>query len=313
MLNFSLRRLGMPYSVILVLLLTYNLAIAQNSTTFKKNKILIPYLQQISSTGIFVTEAEMTKLIFEDLNSLNQFEVKFVPRDNSGENGYNPEVEISGSYRVNGNLISLDYIINLKKTGMKLMHRIDNTELPEIKKNVLRDFSDILVDFQIEADPPDVSVKMDGRDIGKAPLLVTSELIGSHTFEIRKEDFYGIIQDIEITRPETLKFSLQPQIIESFMTDEPAQPEGGLSEIQRKATYPKISQKLHIEGDVIIKVTIDVDGSVVKTEVLKSIGDYGTTEAAINAIKEVKWKPGIKNNKPVKSNTTVVVRFKMSK
>ena len=300
-------------SVFLIMFLMFNGVKAQEITTEKKFTILIPCLKKISSTGIFVSDVELTKLIFEDLAGLDHFELKFVPEESSAENDVNVDIKITGSYKIEANLISLDYKLNLQKTKMKLMHRIDNSELPEIKKAVLKEMSNIVTDFYIKTDPSGAGLTIDKEYMGETPILIKNELIGTHTFELKKESCYGIIQDKEITGYDTLQFSLQPEIVESFMVDEPPQPNGGMTEIQRRAKYPKIAKKLGVEGDVIIKVTIDADGSVAGIEVLRSIGDYGTTEAAIEAIKKVKWKPGIKDNKPVKSNTTVVVRYKMSR
>ncbi|MDZ7261928.1 MAG: TonB family protein, partial [candidate division KSB1 bacterium] len=244
---------------------------------------------------------------------LNQFEVELVPREGSEQNEGTSDVVISGSYKIEGNFISLDYVINLKKTRMKLMHKIDNAELPEIKKAVQRDLSAVIIDFQIHSDPPGASVVVDGKNLGETPITVKEELIGTHSVELRKEGYYGLLQDVEVTRPETLRFSLQPEILKSFMVDEPAQPVGGMAELQRRVVYPEFAKKFGVEGTVVINVTVDADGSVVDTEVLKSLGNNGTTEAAIKAIKEVKWIPGKINNQPVKSTTNVLIRFKLPK
>jgi len=297
--------------IVLILFVIWNGVTAQNRTSVKKYKILIPHFKQVRSTGIIISEAEMTALIFEDLSKSNKFEVNFFPRERADEDDTAIDVVISGTYRVEGNFISLDYILHLKKTKMKLMHRIDNVELPEIRKVVLKDILGIITDFYILSDPPGATVKMDGKNFSETPVTAKDELIGTHTVEIKKDGYYGLIQDVEVAGPESLRFTLHPKIPESFMVEEPPSPVGGMMEIHRRIKYPEIAKKFGVEGQVIIKVTIDADGKVINTEVLKSLGNNGTSEAAIKAIKEAKWNPGKLNNKPIKSTTVVVVRFKM--
>jgi len=64
-----------------------------------------------------------------------------------------------------------------------------------------------------------------------------------------------------------------------------------------KLQYPTIAQKSGIEGRVLLKVLVGKTGSVKEVEVVKSIPELD--EAAIKAVKNVKFKPGKYKNKPV--------------
>lgn len=93
--------------------------------------------------------------------------------------------------------------------------------------------------------------------------------------------------------------------------DEPPAPIGGFGAIQRNLKYPEIARKAGIEGRVIIHVLVDEKGNVVDTKVLKSLGATGCDEAAIAAIKSVKWKPAMQRDKPVKVWVAIPVIFKL--
>ncbi len=93
--------------------------------------------------------------------------------------------------------------------------------------------------------------------------------------------------------------------------DEPPEPIGGFAAIQAKLVYPEIARKAGVEGRVYINVLIDERGNVIDTKVLKSLGNNGCDEAAIEAIKAVKWKPAKQRDKPVKVWVGIPVVFKL--
>ena len=93
--------------------------------------------------------------------------------------------------------------------------------------------------------------------------------------------------------------------------DEPPEPIGGFAAIQEKLVYPEIARKAGVEGRVYVNVLIDEKGNVVATKILKSLGNNGCDEAAIAAIKAVKWKPAKQRDKPVKVWVGIPVVFKL--
>ena len=93
--------------------------------------------------------------------------------------------------------------------------------------------------------------------------------------------------------------------------DEPPNPIGGFSAIQKKLEYPEIARKAGIEGKVIIYAKINTQGVVISTKVIKALGNSGCNEAAIKAIKAVKWKPAMQRDKPVTVWVSVPVQFKL--
>jgi TonB family protein len=77
--------------------------------------------------------------------------------------------------------------------------------------------------------------------------------------------------------------------------------------------YPKEARERNLEGKIIIKFTVDTDGSVVEPIILKDgVGGAGCAEEAIRVIKEMpKWNPGSQKGKPVKVFYTLPISFKL--
>ncbi len=93
--------------------------------------------------------------------------------------------------------------------------------------------------------------------------------------------------------------------------DEPPSPIGGFRSIQKALKYPEIARKAGIEGRVIIQVQVSEKGKVLNTRVIKSLGHSGCDEAAVKAIKNVKWKPALQRDKPVKVWVAIPVIFRL--
>ena len=93
--------------------------------------------------------------------------------------------------------------------------------------------------------------------------------------------------------------------------DDPPEPIGGFGAIQRNLKYPEIARKAGVEGRVFVKVAIDEKGNVFRTEVIKSLGNNGCDEAAIEAIKKVKWRPAKQRDRAVKVWISIPVFFKL--
>ncbi len=93
--------------------------------------------------------------------------------------------------------------------------------------------------------------------------------------------------------------------------DEPPSPKGGFKSIQRALKYPEIARKAGIEGRVIVQVLVSEKGKVIDTRVIKSLGHSGCDEAAVKAIRGVKWKPALQRDKPVKVWVAIPVIFRL--
>ena len=74
-----------------------------------------------------------------------------------------------------------------------------------------------------------------------------------------------------------------------------------------KPVYPPIAQSARVTGVVILEVVIDADGNVAEAHVLKSIPLLD--EAALDAVKDWKYRPTLLNGTPVPVIMTVAVNF----
>src|SRR5690606_8580156 len=65
-----------------------------------------------------------------------------------------------------------------------------------------------------------------------------------------------------------------------------------------QAPYPEQAARNGIQGDVVLKLTIDVEGNVTASDVVEPAG-HGFDEAAREASLKFKWKPALRGEEPV--------------
>lgn len=86
--------------------------------------------------------------------------------------------------------------------------------------------------------------------------------------------------------------------------------EGGLSALYKKIKYPKKAVNEGISGRVYLQIIVDENGDAQNPEILRDIG-AGCGEAAVEAIKKVKFIPGKQNGKAVKVKYSLPVTFRL--
>ena len=92
--------------------------------------------------------------------------------------------------------------------------------------------------------------------------------------------------------------------------DQP-QPIGGMDAIRNLVKYPELAQKAGIEGLVIIQVLVDKEGVPREFNVVQSLGNNGCDEAAIEAIKQVRFIPAKQRDRPVAFRMNIPIRFRL--
>jgi protein TonB len=92
--------------------------------------------------------------------------------------------------------------------------------------------------------------------------------------------------------------------------EEMPEPIGGIQGIQAKIVYSEIAKRAGVEGKVYVLAFVDEKGNVTKTVVQKGLG-AGLDEAAENAIKQTKFKPGKQRGVPVKVQVMIPIVFKL--
>ncbi len=75
-------------------------------------------------------------------------------------------------------------------------------------------------------------------------------------------------------------------------------------------TYPPLARQARIQGTVMLAAVISKDGSIENLHVIS--GHPMLTQAALEAVKQWKYKPYLLNNEPVEVETQVQVNFSLS-
>src|ERR1700756_3687105 len=74
--------------------------------------------------------------------------------------------------------------------------------------------------------------------------------------------------------------------------------------------YPPLARQARIQGTVVLGIVIDKDGEVRDVQLVS--GHPMLTPAAIEAVKQWRYKPYVSDDKPVEVETVVRVGFRMA-
>jgi protein TonB len=78
---------------------------------------------------------------------------------------------------------------------------------------------------------------------------------------------------------------------------------------QTRPVYPPLARQARIQGSVVLHAIIDKDGKVAQLEVVS--GHPLLVQAALDAVREWRYKPTLLNGDPVEVDTTITVTFTM--
>ncbi len=78
---------------------------------------------------------------------------------------------------------------------------------------------------------------------------------------------------------------------------------------QTRPIYPPLARQARIQGSVVLHAIIDKDGRVAQLEVIS--GHPLLVQAALDAVKQWRYKPTLLNGDPVEVDTTITVTFTM--
>lgn len=85
---------------------------------------------------------------------------------------------------------------------------------------------------------------------------------------------------------------------------------GGMKKLYEDLDYPVIAQRNGIEGRVTVQFIVNTDGTTRNVKVLRGIGG-GCDEAAVKAITNATFEPGILNGQAVRTLYTMPVNFRL--
>ena len=76
-----------------------------------------------------------------------------------------------------------------------------------------------------------------------------------------------------------------------------------------KINYPTSAQQRGAQGRVYVSFVVDENGDVVAAWVARSTGHHELDMEAVRVIKRAKFKPGLKDDKPVKVRMNMPISF----
>lgn len=95
-----------------------------------------------------------------------------------------------------------------------------------------------------------------------------------------------------------------------IVVEQMPEPIGGMKAIYDAIVYPEIAKKAGIEGRVVLQFVVDEAGNVTEPRVIRGIGG-GCDEAALNAIKDLKFIPGKQRGRAVKVQFQLPIVFRL--
>ncbi|MDD2210774.1 MAG: energy transducer TonB [Candidatus Cloacimonetes bacterium] len=174
----------------------------------------------------------------------------------------------------------------------------------EVRKQIFKSQQMELVDIPIEErekiEPPETEVEID------IPVMVSDILFG--TEEVDMEAYQDILNRLgNITETTTSSLSQEDVGPVKFVPyDDPPVVIGSISPV-----YPEFAKRNGVQGTVVLEVEVLKDGSVRNIHVKKSVPG-GLDEAAIEAIRKVRFQPGKSSGQPVDVLLIIPVEFKLN-
>ncbi|MGB7055732.1 MAG: energy transducer TonB [bacterium] len=81
--------------------------------------------------------------------------------------------------------------------------------------------------------------------------------------------------------------------------------------VQVKPKYPSILVKAGIEGQTVVKALVDIDGSIMDVQILKSSGNQMLDEEALRAARKWKFSPAKQRDKFVRVYVSIPINFRL--
>ena len=123
---------------------------------------------------------------------------------------------------------------------------------------------------------------------------------------------YADVEDTEVVYVEE---EVEEEQIFDVVEEQPEFP-GGMKALMKyfadNIKYPRVSRDNNSQGKTFVKFTVNTDGSIQDTEVIRSSGDIYLDKEAIRVIEAMpKWKPGRQLGKAVRVKFVLPVNFRL--
>ena len=141
--------------------------------------------------------------------------------------------------------------------------------------------------------------------------MISEELATEDTPELKQQRALALQQfgDLQQTTTSALQSSDSERPFDFVPWDDSPVPIGAI-----KPDYPDFARRARVQGIVTLEVDVYKDGTVGNIKVVRSVqpGPGGLDEAAINAVKRVRFQPGKSSGNAVDTRVTIPVEFKLN-
>ena len=199
--------------------------------------------------------------------------------------------------------------------GLELTAFQDEEEQPAPKS---KSKDDIIV--VVEEIPPLVIEKKVIPPPPQAKKIVDVIKVVEEDVEIEEQELVSVqdmseYADVEETDVLYVEETVEEEQIFDVVEEQPEFP-GGMKELMKyfkdNIKYPRVSRDNNSQGKTFVKFTVNTDGSIQDTEVIRSSGDIYLDNEAIRVIEAMpKWKPGRQLGKAVRVKFVLPVNFRL--
>jgi protein TonB len=81
--------------------------------------------------------------------------------------------------------------------------------------------------------------------------------------------------------------------------------------VQARPRYPDLARRAGIEGQTVVKALVDIDGSIIDVQILKSSGNQMLDQAALEAARNWKFSPAKQRDKFVRVYVSIPISFRL--
>ncbi len=183
----------------------------------------------------------------------------------------------------------------------------------------------ILVKINIEAKPPEVI------EVNRQEIIQMEEVVQTKQVEVPppppRPPVPVEVPNDEVIEEEVINFDAEldmdaPMDLppppeekeeeEDFFVVVEEMPEliGGMAALQASVKYPEMARRAGIEGRVTVQFVVNEKGEVENPRVIRGIGG-GCDEAALEAVRNAKFKPGRQRGRPVRVQYALSINFRL--
>ncbi len=162
---------------------------------------------------------------------------------------------------------------------------------------------DIPMEERQKEEPPETDIAID------IPIVISDDLSTNAEFDVKKyEQIVDRIGDIFSTSTESV--SRGREELRVFVEyDDPPVMVGNLNPV-----YPDFAKRAGLQGMVVLEVEVYRDGSIGDIRVRRSLqpGPGGLDEAAIQAVRRLRFQPGRSSGQAVDTMVIIPIEFKLN-